>query len=285
MSQIVLITGASSGIGKETAHLLLKNGFTVYATARRVEQMEDLKKAGAIILKMDVTKTAEIKAVVTQIKLDTSTHSQKPHGSVTEGRIDILINNAGFGMYAAMEDTPMDEAKYLFEVNLFGLANLTNEVLPIMRAQGSGKIINTSSIAGKMHTPFAAWYHASKHALEGWSDCLRMEVKQFGIDVILIEPGLIKTEFANELMDKMMIRSGTGAYKNMATTVKKVSDKIYYQSNPSPPSVIARLILKAVKTKKPKTRYVGGKFAKMSLFFRWILSDKMFVKGLKARLK
>lgn len=272
MSKIVLITGASSGIGKETAHILLKNGYFVYATARRVAQMEDLKKAGANILKMDVTKPEELKAVVTQIKAE-------------KGRIDILINNAGFGMYAAMEDTPMEEAKYLFEVNLFGLANLTNEVLPIMRAQGSGKIINTSSIAGKMHTPFAAWYHASKHALEGWSDCLRMEVKQFGIDVVLIEPGLIKTEFANELMEKMMIRSGSGAYKEMAATVKKVSDKIYYQSNPSHPSVIAKLMLKAIVSKNPKTRYAGGKFAKMSLFFRWILSDKMFDKGLKVRLK
>jgi len=158
----VLITGASSGIGKETARALLNEGYTVYAAARRVEQMKDLEKIGATIFPLDVTDEASIIASVNSIL-------------EKEDSIDLLINNAGYGSYGAIEDVPIDEARRQFEVNIFGLARLTQLVLPKMRENRYGKIVNISSMGGKIYTPFGGWYHATKHALEGFSDALRLE--------------------------------------------------------------------------------------------------------------
>ena len=174
----VLITGASSGIGKETAKQLLTKGYTVYAAARRLEKMDDLKEIGCIPLKMDITKEDDIRAVVERICEE-------------RGGVDILINNAGFGTQGSIEETSLDDARYQFDVNLFGLARLTQLVLPYMRENRFGKIINISSVGGKIYVPLGGWYHATKHALEGWSDCLRTEVQRFGIDVVIVEPGAI----------------------------------------------------------------------------------------------
>ncbi|MEO0333342.1 MAG: oxidoreductase [Bacteroidota bacterium] len=182
MKKVILVTGASSGIGKATALQLLSAGHTVYGLARRVENMQDLVKAGGKALPMDVTQHAQVKAVIQDI-------IQK------EKRIDVLINNAGYAVYGAIEDVSYEDAKRQFEVNLFGLAEVTKAVLPAMRNQKSGTIINVSSVGGKIFTPLGAWYHATKHALEGWSDCLRLELRSFGIDVVVIQPGAIKTEF------------------------------------------------------------------------------------------
>ena len=161
--QTVLVTGASSGMGKDFAQRLLKEGMTVYAAARSVDKMADLAEAGAIVLAMDITKEDDVVAVAERIRSDV-------------GSLDVLINNAGYGQYGPVEDTPIDTARYQFEVNLFGLARLTQLMLPTMRENGKGLIINISSMGGKMYTPLGAWYHATKHALEGWSDCLRIEV-------------------------------------------------------------------------------------------------------------
>ena len=182
--QTALVTGASAGIGKATVKALLEAGYTVYAAARRVENMRDLEDLGSVVLKMDVTNEEDLVAGVERINSE-------------QGGVDILVNNAGFGLYGPMEDIPLDDARYQFEVNLFGLARLTQLVLPHMREQEAGKIVNVSSIAGKMHAPLGSWYIATKHALEGWSDCLRFELKSFGVDVIIIEPGLIHTEFGH----------------------------------------------------------------------------------------
>jgi short-subunit dehydrogenase len=174
--QTVLVTGASSGIGKETAKTLLADGYAVYVAARRVDRMSELEQLGATALAMDITNDEDIVAAVKRITAE-------------RDGIDVLINNAGFGMYGAMEDTTLDDARYQFEVNLFGLARLTQLALPYMRDRGAGKIVNISSVGGKIYTPLGAWYHATKHALEGWSDSLRLELKPLGIDVIVIEPG------------------------------------------------------------------------------------------------
>ena len=162
MAKTVLITGASSGIGEETVKALLAVGHTVYAGARRVERMKGLAEAGAHLLSLDVTDDTSMTAAVQTVLREA-------------GRIDVLINNAGYGSYGALEDVPPEEARRQFDVNLFGLARLTQLVLPAMRAQHSGRIVNVSSIAGKFGEAFGGWYHATKFAVEGLSDSLRME--------------------------------------------------------------------------------------------------------------
>ena len=164
--KVALVTGASSGIGKATAKQLLEDGLIVYVAARRVEKMQDLAQLGAHVLKMDVTVEQDMVSGISQIK-------------VTHGGVDVLVNNAGYAIYGPIEAITIDEARRQFEVNIFGVARLTQLVLPYMRAQKAGKIINVSSVGGKIYSPLGAWYHATKHALEGWSDCLRLELKQF----------------------------------------------------------------------------------------------------------
>lgn len=259
----VLITGASSGIGKITAERFMEEGHEVYGVARRLEKMRDLEDKGATTLSMDITKEEDIKRVVERIRNDS-------------GGVDILVNNAGFAVYGAVEDTSIEDARYQFEVNIFGLARLTQQVLPGMRAKGAGTIINISSVGGKIYTPLGAWYHATKHALEGWSDALRLELKQFGIDVVIIEPGLIHTEFGDVMTEPLLERSGDTAYGELAHAVATQTEESYQEENSSPPSVVANAIYKAAMAKKPKTRYRVGKFAKAGVFARWLLSDRMF---------
>jgi len=263
-----LVTGASSGIGKATVELLLKAGVKVYAAARRVEIMHDIETSGAHIVKMDVT---DEKSIVTTI----NTILEK------EGAIDILINNAGYGSYGAIEEVPLAEARRQFEVNIFGLARITQLVLPTMRQNHYGKIVNISSIGGKIYTGFGGWYHATKHALEGWSDCLRVETAEFGIDVIIIEPGVIITEWGAIAAENLLKTSGNGAYAGAADKMAKGLQKRYANHNLSGPVVIARVIVKAVTARKPKTRYAAGSFAGTLLFLRRILSDRWFDKLIK----
>lgn len=261
--KVALVTGASSGIGKEIAKRLLNDGLTVIVVARNVDKMSDLKNLGAHCLRMDITVDGDIQNVVADIT--------RNHGGV-----DVLVNNAGFGCYGAVEDTPIDDARYQFEVNMFGLARLTQLLLPAMREKRAGTIINISSIGGKIYTPLGAWYHASKHALEGWSDSLRLELAPFGINVVIVEPGIIETEFANVLMDPMLKRSGTGPYGKLAQKMAQASKAAYEQGNGSSPTIIADIIAQAIQARKPKTRYAAGKFAGPMLFMRKWLSDRMF---------
>ncbi len=259
-----LVTGASSGIGHATAEKLLADGYIVYAAARRVDRMQDLADMGATTLEMDVTKEDDVVAGVEQIKDE--------HGGT-----DVLVNNAGFGLYGAMEDTPLDEARYQFEVNLFGAARLTQLVLPQMRERGAGKIVNISSMGGKIYTPLGSWYHATKHAMEGWSDCLRFELKGFGIDVIVIEPGAIRTEFGDVAFGPGLERSRNTAYSGFVSRMMEMQERIgENRTLGSPPSLIAETIAKALKAKRPKTRYVAGQYARPLLLLRQVLSDRMF---------
>jgi len=261
--KVALVTGASAGIGKATALSLLSHGTSVYASARRVEKMNDLEKKGATILAMDVTNFESMNSGVQSI-LD------------KEGSVDILVNNAGYGSYGAIEDVPISEARRQFEVNIFGLGRLTQLVLPYMRKNGYGKIVNISSMGGKIYTPLGGWYHATKHALEGLSDCLRIETKPFGIDVIVIEPGGIQSEWGDIAADNLIKTSGTGAYKERAEKTAQGMRDTYRSGKVSPPSLIAEVITKAVTARKPKTRYAAGYMAKPSLFLRSLLSDRMF---------
>lgn len=261
MKKVVLITGASSGIGKETAQLLVKENYTVYGAARRLDKMQDLKAAGVHLLEMDVTDEQSMAKGVAEIMQ-------------REKRIDVLVNNAGYGSYGAIEDVPLSEAKYQFDVNIFGLARLIQLVLPHMREQKSGKIVNISSMGGKFGEPHGAWYHATKYAVEGLSDCLRMELKQFGIDVVIIEPGAIITEWNSISRDNLLKVSGNTAYKNLAQKHFKMMETA--DKRGSQPIVVAKTITKAILSKHPKTRYATGGGAGIILFFRKILSDRMF---------
>ena len=269
--KVALVTGASSGLGKAFASALLNEGLSVYAAARRLELMADLATRGATPIKMDITHEDEVEAALERIERE-------------QGGVDVLINNAGFGMFGAMEDTTIDDARYQFEVNLFGLARLTQLVLPSMRNKRAGRIINISSMGGKVYTPLGSWYHASKHAVEGWSDCLRLELSPFNIDVVIIEPGVIATEFGDVMTAPMLKRSGSGPYSKMADAVA-ASMKALETRGASHPQVIVDLVLKSVRAVKPKTRYAGGKYARPMLFIRKWLGDRVFDRVVLAAVK
>lgn len=263
MKKIALVTGASSGIGESAAILLQDAGFKVYGAARRLDKMKDLEASGISIISLDITNEDSIvNCVDTIIK--------------QEGSLDVLINNAGYGSYGSVEDVPMEEARRQFDVNLFGLARLTQLVLPGMRKNKFGKIVNITSMGGKVYTPFGAWYHATKHALEGWSDCLRLEVKPFGIDVVIIEPGGIKTPWGQIAADNLKKISGKGAYAKAANKSADGMSLMYLSNQLTEPESIGKLILKTVTTKYPRRRYVKGYGAKPSLFIRKWFGDGVY---------
>lgn len=250
MKKVVLITGASSGIGYDTAEALARQGHCVYAAARRTALMEPLKAFGVHVIQMDVTDEDSMRQGVELLLHD-------------EGRLDVLVNNAGYGYFGALENVPMDEARRQLEVNVFGLARLTQLVIPIMRKQGSGRIINTSSVAGKMSIYLGGWYCTTKYAVEAYSDALRMELKPFGIDVVKIEPGAIKTNWGVIAADNLEQSSLGTSYEE---TGKRWADSMrwFYQTNiPSSPSVITKVICRAVNSRHPRACYSRGRFSFM----------------------
>jgi NAD(P)-dependent dehydrogenase (short-subunit alcohol dehydrogenase family) len=259
---VALITGASSGMGKDFALRLIAEGYIVYGAARRTDRMGDIEAAGGRLISLDVTDDASMVAGIERIIRE-------------QGQIDVLINNAGYGQFGALEDVPMDEGRRQMETNLIGPARLIQLCLPHMRARKFGKIFNISSIGGKFATPLGGWYHASKHALEGYSDALRNEVGQFGIDVIVIEPGAIESEWAGIAADEAGRYSGHGPYAGMVAKFRKWQSA---DRKDPPPSVISDLIVKALKARRPATRYHGGGNASLLLSMRRRMSDRMFDK-------
>ena len=270
MAKTVLITGASAGIGKATAIYLAQNGYNVYGAARRMEKMQDLKTYDIKPISLDVTKDESITACVEQIFIEA-------------GSVDILVNNAGFGSYGSIEDVSMEDARYQLEVNVFGAMRLTQLVLPKMRDNKYGKIVNISSVGGKIVFPLGGWYHATKFALEALSDSMRNEVREFGIDVIVVEPGATKSEWGNIATDSLIKVSGHTAYKDLAIKTNKVFSQL--SGNIAEPIVIAKLIKKGIEAKNPKTRYHAGYMAGPVLFLRKLLPDKLFYKMLMSQLK
>ncbi|WP_433677912.1 oxidoreductase [Nocardia sp. CA-119907] len=262
-TKTALVTGASSGIGEATARKLAGLGYTVYGAARRTDRLQKLAADGIKPLAMDVTDDASATAGIAQIVAET-------------GRIDVLVNNAGYGSYGAIEDVPLDEARYQFEVNVFGAARLAQLVLPHMREQRSGTIVNITSMGGKIYTPLGGWYHGTKFALEGLSDCLRLEAKPFGVDVVVIEPGGIATEWGGIAADHLRKVSGDTAYAGQARAVATTLSSEASAKRNSPPQVIADAIGKAVTARRPKTRYTVGFGAKPLIFAKWLLPDRGF---------
>ena len=258
---IILITGASSGIGYDAAQTLAQRGHRVYAAARRVELMQPLKDYGVVPIKMDVTDQQSMADGV-QTVLD------------AEGRIDVLFNNAGYGYFGAVENVSDAEARRQVEVNVFGLAALCRLVLPVMRRQGSGRIINTSSIAGRIVLPFGGWYHVSKYSVEALSDAMRMEMKPFGIDVVMIEPGGIKTDWGIIAARHLADSSRGTAYEQAALVEADLLDKAYRGPYLSRPSVVTRAVVRAVESRRPRPRYRIGRFSTLSILLHSLLPTR-----------
>ncbi len=261
--KIILITGAGSGIGYETAVLLKAQGHRVYGGIRSRQAAEKLTQSGILPIELDIADERQCKQAVQRIM-------------EKDQRIDVLINNAGYGLFGAVEDIEISEAKYQFDVNLFGAARLIQLALPSMRERKSGKIINISSVGGRMVSYMGAWYHASKYAVEAFSDALRMEVSDFGIDVVLIEPGGAKTNWWETATKNMACRSKGGAYEKAAGKAAAGMMKLYGNRLMSQPAVIAKAVGKAVGARKPKTRYVVGFGGKPLLFLHFILPAKCY---------
>nr|WP_256690767.1 oxidoreductase [Actinomyces oris] len=262
-TRVALVTGASSGIGEDTARRLQALGYIVYGAARRTDRLQALTADGIRPLAMDVTDDASMTTGVNRILEET-------------GRIDVLVNNAGYGSYGAIEDVPIDEARRQFEVNVFGLARLTQLVSPHMRAQGSGTIINISSIGGRLTTPLGGWYHATKYAVEALSDALRMELRPFGIDVVVVEPGAIRTAWWSIAADHLEATAEGSAY---ADQIRAVAGAMRSESNQrrfSPPVVIARTVGKIITSRRPRTRYAVGFMAGPLIAARRVLPDRAF---------
>lgn len=269
--KVALVTGASSGIGFDAVEALVKEGFIVYGAARRMDKLKALESSGGKIIQLDVTDEDSMTACVETIVRN-------------EGRIDVLVNNAGYGSYGAIEDVPMEEARRQIEVNVFGLARMSQLVLPHMRKHKFGRIINISSMGGKVYTPYGGWYHATKFAVEALSDCMRLETKEFGIDVVLVEPGGIKTDWGIIAADNLKKTAKGSAYEQSVTESAEGMRKMYSGNQLSDPRIISKAIVKAATARKPKTRYLIGFAAKPSVFLRRILSDRMFDRFVKAAM-
>ncbi len=271
MKKIVVITGASSGIGYETAKYLNQKGYKVYALARRLDKLNTLKEFGINIYQLDITDYKESKRIINEIYLK-------------EGKIDVLFNNAGFGLYGPIEEVTLDDAKYQFDVNLFSLANLIKLTTPLMRESGGGLIINTSSIGGKVASLLGGWYHASKYALEGLTDSLRLELKPFNIKLVLLEPGLIQTEFPGITIKKAEEISKDSPYYDVVMRVRdRAHEDFIVKKIGTDPLIVAKKVFKIVKSKRPKTRYVVGKLGYTAILGRKFLPDKLLDKILTKR--
>lgn len=270
--RVALVTGASSGIGRATALKLAERGFTVYAGARRLDLMADLREHGVRVRALDVTDDASTKEAIAAIEREA-------------GRLDVLVNNAGYGSYGAVEDVPLDEGQRQFEVNVMGPIRLIRLAIPLMRGQRFGRIINVSSVGGKIHTPFGAWYHGTKFALEGMSDVLRIELRRFGIDVVVIEPGLIKTDWGNIAAERLRATSANGVYRDQAERLVSSMLSGSAAEQASDPSVVARVIARAATARRPRARYAAGRMARVVLLARHLLPDRAFDRVITGRLQ
>ena len=269
-SRVVLVTGASAGIGKSIVRKLLSDGWRVYGAARRVEKMSDIQSEGAKTLSLDVTDDESMKKAVQAL-------------ISSEGRIDALVNNAGYGSYGAVEDVPISEARHQFEVNVFGLARLSQLVLPTMREQRSGTIVNISSVGGRIWSPVGGWYYATKHAVEVLSDAMRLETRPFGIRVVVVQPGLIKSEWSGIAADHLMENSQGSAYLAIVEPMAKTLR--HPPSYTGSPDVIANLVSKAVNSPNPRRRYSAPLHAKVFLFLHWLLPEWMWERVIMSEIK
>lgn len=263
IKKVVIITGASSGFGHGAAMMLAMAGYKVYALARRIELMEDLKKYGVVPLKLDVTDDEAVKEVVKEI-------------ADKENRIDILINNAGYGALGPFEFVDIEEAKRQLDVNVLSIARLSKEVIPYMRKNHSGRIINVSSVAGLFALYYGSWYSASKYAVEGMSDAMRLELHRFGIKVIKIEPAAFASAWGKIAKDNLLKYKDHPEYSDIEM-VGKLYEATFTQKGfvAKDPIIASKKIYKAATAKHPKVRYKFGTFSKSRLLMKYLLPPKV----------
>jgi NAD(P)-dependent dehydrogenase (short-subunit alcohol dehydrogenase family) len=275
ISQAALVTGCSTGIGRATALRLVRTGIPVFATARRLESVADLAGAGCRTLSLDVTQEASMAAAVAAVEREC-------------GAVGALVNNAGYGSEGPVEEIPMEEVRRQFETNVFGLARMCQLVLPGMRRQGHGRIVNVSSMGGRMTLPGGGFYHATKYAVEALSDALRFEVRGFGVAVVVIEPGAIKTEFGNTAIEKIDASAPPGS--PYTAFREKLKDQIrgLYEGPMAlmagAPDDVAKAIEKAITARRPRTRYVVTAGAHAMIGMRSWLPDRVFDAMLRTML-
>jgi len=255
--QTVLITGCSSGIGCETAEEFLDNGWTVYATSRDTDDIAELGEQGCETASLDVTVQEDIDRVIERIDEET-------------GRVDCLVNNAGYGQYGPLEDISVEQLHAQFDVNVYGPHRLTRAVLPLMRNQEDGTIVNVSSVAGRLSMPGGGAYTASKHALEAMSDALRAEVEDFGVEVVLIEPGLVDTGFNDRLEDELDDLPRTPAYDWLYETIEDFSHGLRGVPLTSTPADVATTIHESTAVDDPRARYVVGSDGRILVLSRFL---------------
>ncbi len=265
-SRAVLITGCSTGIGRATAKYLAERGLTVYATARKVDSIQDLEEHGCRVLQLDVTDEESMQSAVAAVEEQ-------------EGAVGALVNNAGYSLSGAVESVSMDEVRRQFETNVLGLIRMCQLVLPGMRRQRHGRIVNISSMGGKVTFPGGGIYHATKFAVEGLSDVLRWEVRGFGIDVSIVEPGLIKTEFGHAAVGALgrATQDDDGVYAKFNSDVASTTAGAYEGSMSrmaAGPEAVSRAIHKAITRRRPKPRYVVTAGARVMIAVRRLLPDR-----------
>jgi NAD(P)-dependent dehydrogenase (short-subunit alcohol dehydrogenase family) len=264
IAKAVLITGCSTGIGRAAAERLAGHGHTVYATARRPESIEDLKQAGCRTLALDVTDEASMRAAVEEVER-------------AEGAVGALVNNAGYSQSGALETVPLDDLRRQFETNVFGLLRMCQLVLPGMRRQRYGRIVNLSSMGGKLTFPGGGAYHATKYAVEALSDVLRFEVRGFGVDVSIIEPGLIKTNFAETSV--ATVAHEDGPYADFNRAVAAITAGAYkgpLAKLGGGPEAVAEVIEKALTARRPRTRYKVTASARILMAQRALMPDRVW---------
>lgn len=274
-SRAVLVTGCSTGIGRATAHRLAAAGWTVYATARRPEQLADLAHAGCRTLTLDVTDESSMAAAVAAVE-------------EAEGAVGVLVNNAGYSQSGAIETVPLPAVRRQFETNLFGAVRLIQLVLPAMRRQRWGRIVNLSSMGGRMTFPGGGYYHATKYALEAISDALRFEVRGFGVDVVVIEPGIIRTEFSRAAvasMEEATSVAGDGPYDRFEVSVAASTVRTYERGLLArlggEPDDVARAIERAITVRRPRPRYLVTPSARLMVATRAVLPDRAWDRMLR----
>ena len=270
----VLITGCSSGIGHETARHLAAGGHRVFASARRPEAIEDLREAGCETLACDVTDEASMQACVAAVE-------------ASAGAVGALVNNAGYSQSGAVETVPPESVRRQFETNVFGLIRMCQLALPGMRREGAGRIVNVSSIGGKLTFPGGGIYHATKHAVEALSDALRFEVAGFGIEVVVIEPGLIRSSFAEAAVGSMADNESGGPYAEFNRQIAAATAGAYEGGLArlgGGPETVARKIEKAITARRPRTRYGVTPSAGISMGSRRLMTDRMWDRLMRSQM-